>query len=199
VSDCVICRARPPRRTSADSRRGCDVCIDELAGHLDDLTERIPLLRLMLIPGGQPSSVRLARDASPAPLRVDVLALLDDRGDLAVEAVLARHAAVLAGERRLSGKAPAIQSLRAHLGWVAEADWLEEFAKDLRRLAIEVRRVVGEAPQAVATCRRELDSGRECGGSITASPYSDTATCSRCGDEWPRERWQLLGRLQEAP
>jgi hypothetical protein len=208
VSDCVICLVKPPRKTTA-RRRCCEVCQHELATLLDELNDRLPLLPDMLVPSGVPSSIRLARDASPAPLRVDVLALLDDRGDLSVLGVLAPYADILATERRLSGQVDPIRSLRAHLEWVAAADWLEDFTKTLRRIGGEVRRVLGEEAKAVATCHREvatrvtvvagerIELPVECRGVITASVYSDTATCVRCGDPWPRSRWQMLGRLQE--
>lgn len=208
MSDCVICLARPPRKTAA-ARRSCDTCLHELGTLLDELDDRLPLLPDMLIPSGVPSSVRLARDASPAPLRVDVLALLDERGDLSVTGVLQPFADTLAGERRLSGQVDPITSLRAHLEWISAADWLEAFAKTLRRIAAEVCRVVGEDAKPVATCRRDVGSRVEigsdgervevpveCRGTITATPYSDTAVCRRCGDVWPRDRWEMLGRLQ---
>lgn len=186
----------------------------ELGESLDVIADRLPLLAGMLVPGGQPSSVRLARDGSPAPLRVDVLALLDETGDLGARAVLRPFADTLTGERDLPPTPYPITFLRDHLEWIVTAEWLEAFARAVRRVASEVRRVVGEAPQPVATCRREVgverrvvddDTGRpvevevavECRGTITASPFSDSAVCQRCGDLWPRSRWQLLGRLQE--
>jgi hypothetical protein len=65
------------------------------------------------------------------------------------------------------------------------------------------RRACGEAGPAVrrvATCRRDLptDNGgtRECGGPIMAAPDGDLAVCTKCGDKWPRDQWQRLGRLQ---
>lgn len=209
MADCAICTARPPRRAAPD-RRACEVCEHELGAHLDLLTDRMPLLSGMLVPGGTPASVRLSRDGSPAPLRVDVLALLDDAGDLGARALLQPFADTLTIERDLPPSPYPITFLREHLEWATAAGWLETFARTLRRVAEEVRRVLGEDAKPVATCRREVGVERrivdgdevetpvECRGTITAAPYSDAAVCQRCGDVWERARWQMLGRLQEA-
>jgi hypothetical protein len=217
---CAVCRAKPPR-TAEPNRRACHVCYDELADLLDVLDDRLPLLPSLLVPGGQPSSVRVSRDGSPAPLRVDVLALLHEDGNLGVLAVLRPYADIIAMavERVAPGSVDPITYLREHLDRVVCAPWLEAFAGTLRRLTDELRRVLGEAPHPVATCRREVatrplynDAGElvfdehgevvlvsiECRGTITASTHADTAVCQRCGDVWERSQWQRLGRLQEA-
>jgi hypothetical protein len=213
--DCTICRARPPRKTVGPHKRACDVCVHELGESLDLIGDRLPLLRSMLVPGGTPASIRLARDGSPAPLRVDVLALLHEDGDLSILGNLQPYADQLASERKLSGSGTPVTFLREYLEWIVTAEWVGPFARTVRRVALDVRRVVGEAPQPVATCRREVGiehrivpgpDGQptavevpvECRGVITASPYADSAVCQRCGDVWERARWQMLGRLQEA-
>jgi hypothetical protein len=213
--DCSICPARPPRKTDGHLKRACEVCVHELGTHLDLLIDRLPLLRGMLIPGGVPATLRLARDASPAPLRVDVLALLDETGDLGARAILQPFADTLTAERDLPPTVYPVTFLREHLGWIVEAEWLPRFARGLRRLADDARRVLGEDAKPVATCRREVGTQRkvirdedgepvevevpvECRGVITASAYADSAVCQRCGDVWERARWQMLGRLQEA-
>jgi hypothetical protein len=213
--DCTICPARPPRKTVGPHKRACDVCVHELGESLDLIGDRLPLLRSMLVPGGTPASIRLARDGSPAPLRVDVLALLHEDGDLSILGNLQPFADQLAAERKLPPDAEPVAVLREYLEWIVTAEWVGPFARAVRRVGLDVRRVVGEAPQPVATCRREVSVERkviedgegepvevevavECRGTIHASPYSDSAVCSRCGDVWPRSRWQMLGRLQEA-
>jgi hypothetical protein len=140
--------------------------------------------------------VRSGRRAdAPAPLRIDVLSLLDPRNDRSPGKVLAKWAAIFGTPATPAG-------LRGALGRIVEHDQLRAFTRELRALADEVRRACGEqgpAVRRVATCRRDLPTGdgtRECGGPITAAPDGDLAQCTRCGDRWPRDRWQLLGRLQ---
>lgn len=195
---CVIHPARPAPPALTDSL-ACKVCVDELEGLLKGLDEQLPRLRAFVQLGATSpdDGVRGGRRAdAPAPLRIDVLSLLDPRNDKSPGKVLAKWGAVF-------GTAATPAGLRQALGRIVEHDQLRAFARDLRALADEVRRAVGEqgpAVRRVATCRRDLPTGdngtRECGGPIMAAPDGDTATCGRCGDKWPRDRWQLLGRLQ---
>ena len=112
-------------------------------------------------------------------------------------AVLNPYWQLVVDARKLSGDIHPARGLRTHIDWITTQPWLQDLAYDVRRIHTELRRAVGETTSRVATCKR-AEGDRECGGPITATPYSDTAVCSRCGDEWPRARWQLLGRLQGA-
>jgi hypothetical protein len=195
---CVICPARPARPVLTDSQ-ACEPCVRELEQLLKDLDEQLPRLRAFVQLGATApdDGVRGGRrTSSPAPLRIDVLSLLDDRNDRSPGKVLAKWGAVF-------GTAATPTGLRLALGRIVEHDQLKAFARGLRQLASEVSAACGEqgpAVRRVATCRRDLptDNGgtRECGGPIMAAPDGDLATCTRCGDRWPRDRWQLLGRLQ---
>jgi hypothetical protein len=190
---CVICPAKPRRRALTDSR-ACGICVDQLQKLLDDLDRLLPILRTLPLEVAatvDDTGVRHSTGGyAPAPLRVDVLSLLDDRvnGPDAFLGVWAGRLGVVASP----------VALAAVLSRIIERDDLEVFARQLRGLHAEVVRVTGEPqPARVATCHR-LINGRDCNGPITATPGGDTATCQRCGDEWPRSRWQLLGRLQDA-
>jgi hypothetical protein len=188
---CVICPARPPRAPLPDSR-ACKVCGDELNAALKDLEQLLPVLRALMEPGRAlvDSGVRGRRGTAPAPLRVDVLSLLEDTAH-SPDVFLTRWGAAF-------DTAPSPAGLRAALGRIIETDHLEAFTRELRALRAAVVRVCGEpGPAKVATCRR-LVRGRECRGAITATPGSETAACTVCGDQWPRARWGLLGRIEQA-
>jgi hypothetical protein len=194
---CVIHPARPAPPALTDSL-ACDPCVKELDQLLKGLDEQLPRLRAFVQLGATSpdDGVRAGRRAdSPAPLRIDVLSLLDPRNDRSPGKILAKWGAIFGTPATPTG-------LRGALGRIVEHDQLRAFTRDLRALADEVRRAVGEqgpAVRRVATCRRDLptdDGTRECGGPITAAPDGDIAQCTRCGDKWPRDRWQLLGRLQ---
>jgi hypothetical protein len=190
---CVICPARPRRPVLTDSK-ACEPCVRDLEQLLTGLDEQLPRLRAFVQLGAAApdDGVRSGRRAdSPAPLRIDVLSLLDPRNDKSPGRVLGYWGTVFATPATPTG-------LRQALGRIIERDELRGFAKELRQLADEVRRACGEAGPAVrrvATCPRDLptDNGgiRECGGPIMAAPDGDLAVCTRCGDKWPR-----LGRLQ---
>jgi hypothetical protein len=197
---CVICPARPRRPVLTDSH-ACEPCVRDLEQLLKGLDEQLPRLRgfVQLGASAPDDAVRTGRRASsPAPLRIDVLSLLDPRNDKSPGKILQKWANIFGTTATPTG-------LRQALGRIIEHDHLRAFVRDLRVLADEVGRACGEAGPAVrrvATCRRDLptsnnDGGtRECGGPIMAAPDGDLAVCTRCGDKWPRDQWQRLGRLQ---
>lgn len=186
---CVICPARPPRAPLPDSL-ACQVCEAELNKALKDLEQLLPVLRALIEPGRALTEVRGRVGAAPAPLRVDVLSLLEDTAH-SPDTFLTRWADAFS-----TGTSPA--DLRQALGRIIEDDRLEQFARELRALHAAVVRVCGEpGPAKVATCRR-LIRGHECRGAITATPGGDTAACTVCHDQWPRARWRLLGRIEQA-
>lgn len=195
---CVICPARPARPVLTDSN-ACDPCVKDVEQLLKALDEQLPRLRAFVQLGATApdDGVRSGRRAdAPAPLRIDVLSLLDPRNDKSPGKILQKWANIF-------GTAATPASLRQNLGRIVEHEQLRAFVRELRVLADEVSRACGEqgpAVRRVATCRRDLPAGegttRECGGPIMAAPDGDIAQCTRCGDKWPRDRWQLLGRLQ---
>lgn len=185
---CTICPVRPPRPALTGSRT-CDPCQEELARILTDLDRLIPQLRGLLAPGSSGDGIR-GGASSGAPLRIGVLSLLDERATDAPGKVLARWAATF------HTKATP-EALKQALGRIIERDEVRPFARELRALHAELKRVCGEPGAArVATCQREVH-GRPCMGAITAVPGSDEAACVKCRDTWPRARWGLLGRLQD--
>lgn len=194
MTACAICTVRPPRPPMTASR-ACKPCVDELTRLLEDLETLLPMLRSIVEPGRLNGTGGGRVDASPAPLRVDVLSLLDSRNTDSPGRVLARWAVTFQ-----TGATP--HALRQALGRIVERDELEAFTKDLRALTAELKRVCGEPAVRVATCHRERPTRaglRECGGAIIV-PSTDrsVARCTVCGDEWPREHWGILGRLQDA-
>jgi hypothetical protein len=185
---CTICRVRPAR-PALPASLACQPCTDELDGMLTDLDRLLPTLRAMLEPGSAGDGIRGGAEAA-APLRIGVLSLLDDRATDSPGVVLARWADVFRTHATPQG-------LRQALGRIIEHDQLKAFARDLRALHAELKRVCGEPGAArVATCR-QIVHGKPCMGAITAVPGADEAACVKCRDTWPRARWGLLGRLQE--
>lgn len=191
---CVLCTRRPPRQTEG-RRRACEQCGDGLYRQLANISELTQFLRVLLPPGRIITSQPIGRpgDASPAPLRVDVLALLTDTGDLSVAGVLGDWACRVATARRmtLTRDDPAA-FLRRHVDWITEQPYLEELAADVTRIETAVARVCREETYRAAVCRRVIDD-HECGGAIIATAESDTATCDRCGTVWQRDRWREMG------
>jgi hypothetical protein len=189
---CVVCTVRPPRATEG-RKRACDVCSVAIYNMLADICTYSAFLRILLEPGRMPTNTPVGKpgDASPAPVRVDVLALLADTGDMSITGVLGPYVEATVTGRRLSGAdhLAAPELLRRHVDWIIEQPWLEVAAADIRRIHRSVRAVCGEAVSVVA--RHD-----ECGGRIVASTWTDEATCTGCGASWPRNRWRELGARQ---
>jgi hypothetical protein len=187
---CVICTVRPPRLTEG-RRRACEVCRGQLYAMLSELATLASFLRHLLEPGRvlSDSPTRTKGEAAPAPVRVDVLALLADSGDLSISQVLAPYVADTIKGRRLSGDVTGPELLRRHADWCTEQVWLEEMAADVRRLYLAVRAACGESTTVIK-------KHEGCGGSIVASTWTDEATCGGCGASWPRTQWRELGARQ---
>lgn len=189
MTTCAICTTRPPRPAITDSR-ACKVCVDDLTRMLGDLARLLPVLRSLLEPGRVVGDGRGSGSAAPAPLRVDVLSLLDDKRN-GPDTFLAYWAGRL-------DVPPTPAALAGVLSRVVELEDLEAFTRSLRDLHARVSLVAGEPqPAKVATCRR-LVRGKECRGAIIAVPGGNEAVCSVCGDQWPRARWKFLGRIEQA-
>lgn len=198
MTACVIHPTRRAPEALPDSL-ACATCVDELGADLAVIDQLLPRLRALLEPGHSGDLGRRIVASSPAPLRVDVLSLLDTRSTDGPDAVLHRWA-------RAAGTPATGAGLRGRLSWFIEQDQiLRAFAREIRALAAEMRRACGaahladETPPAarrVAVCRRDI-RGRECGGAILAAPGADVAICQRCKDGWTRDRWPFLARLQE--
>lgn len=194
MSACVICTVRPPRQAGERSR-ACDMCCELLWQRLDAIVNLTPFLEFLREPSVVPSTRRTSGDGSPAPARVEVLSLLDARGDLSLSTILGGWASRLAKDRKLSGKTDPAKSLRAHVDWLARQPYLEDLAADVERIHGEVLRVCGEATANVGRHTPDL-GGEGCGGRILASPWSPFAHCERCGAEWPRSQWRNIGARQ---
>ena len=195
MSGCVLCLDRPARQPLPDSL-ACKDCTEELGRILDRIAALLPQLRALITEvnrAGYDDERRTGAGAyGPAPLNVDALSLLDPRNTDSPGIVLSRWGVAFGTSSTPAG-------LKAALGRIIEDDRLRRFVLELRALTRELERVCGvPKSRIVATCRRETEAGTECGGPIVATPGGEVATCTACGDVWPRARWRLLGRLQDA-
>lgn len=210
---CVL-RHPDPRRAVLGAR----ICLGHLHGlaeTLEDIRTLFALLDDVIEPGSvaDAESVRFARTIDPpAPLRLDVVALRDNRTAGSREArepvsphrALFRHAANLRLERQLEGVrfgrttvADDVAVLLAHLEHAAAAPWVVELNADARYVRAELRAVVGERdPEPVGRCPIVVDDDGECGGRLYADRYGAMrVTCTRCHALWDETELRRLGLL----
>ena len=187
-----------------------------LADTLDDIVITYALLPHFYEPGtavddGQ--QVRGKRVDPPAPVRLDVVALLDRRtlaqhpGDLVpVLAVLEAWAALVRDERNLktcrttATVTREVGTLIAHLDWITAQAWVPDMAAELRDVKSALHSAIGDhAPRPVGTCPVVHPDTGECGGKLYQDRYGGmSVTCRKCGETWGETELRRLGLMQSA-
>lgn len=181
-----------------------------LAG-LRDIVDSYALLPYFFAPGtavDDGRQVKGKRIDPPAPVRLDVVALLDPRtmarypGDIVpVLAMLESWARMVREERDLDKpKAKATVSSEAcllltHLDWIAEQAWVDELAKEMRDIKSALHAAIGDhAPRPVGTCPVIHPDNGECRGKLYQDRYGGmSVTCTKCGETWGETELRRLG------
>lgn len=217
---CVLCTRR--RREIGNCCGVCRDRIDERLADIAVLHKLLPEL-LIPGAGPQDGGKRGKTAAAPLPCRVDVLNLigpvndvhvrynLDALGDLLCQhGPYATHAvldALTETAREQLGLEPGpvgqsvptlVKFLRRQLDRIcAIYDPLYQFSQEISEAWSILKSVCGERrPSPIGTCPAVVvreGKSVECGAPLYVPLYSDTIQCHQCGEEWPRERWLLLG------
>ena len=187
-----------------------------LAETLDDIVITYALLPDFYEPGtavDDGHQVKGKRVDPPAPVRLDVIALLDRRtlaqhpGDLVpVLAVLEAWAALVREERNLkpcrttSTVTREVGTLIAHLDWITAQAWVPDMAAELRDVKSALHSAIGDhAPRPVGTCPVVHPDTGECGGKLYQDRYGGmSVTCRKCGETWGETELRRLGLMQSA-
>ena len=213
-TNCLLPHREP--KTAVDGHLVCPGHRRWLADTLDDIVITYALLPHFYEPGtavddGQ--QVRGKRVDPPAPVRLDVIALLDRRtlaqhpGDLVpVLAVLEAWAALVRDERNLktcrtiSTVTREVGTLIAHLDWITAQAWVPDMAAELRDVKSALHSAIGDhAPRPVGTCPVVHPDTGECGGKLYQDRYGGmSVTCRRCGETWGETELRRLGLMQSA-
>lgn len=213
-NNCLLPHREP--KTAVDGLLVCPGHRRWLADTLDDIVITYALLPHFYEPGtavddGQ--QVRGKRVDPPAPVRLDVVALLDRRtlaqhpGDLVpVLAVLEAWAALVRDERNLktcrtiSTVTREVGTLIAHLDWITAQAWVPDMAAELRDVKSALHSAIGDhAPRPVGTCPVVHPDTGECGGKLYQDRYGGmSVTCRRCGETWGETELRRLGLMQSA-
>lgn len=173
---------------AADPGLVCRDCADRMGDWLADIPGTYALLPDVVEPGTvdtNPETTSTRNPEAPAPVRLDVLDLLDDRrgwqdgrpsdnrrgvlGVLQDWAQLVRDGrglprpdeppAAVAGD---SDEMPTVHDearfLARHLPWCCEQTWVGDLHDDLRRLQRDLANAVGEyRPRPVGSCPRDVE------------------------------------------
>jgi len=148
----------------------------------------------------------------PAPVRLDVIALLDRRtlarhpGDLIpVLAILEAWATLIRDQRkirnpRITTVTTEASTLIAHLEWATTQPWIPDLAAELRDVKSALHSAIGDhAPRPVGTCPVIHPDTGECGGKLYQDRYGGmSVTCRKCGETWGETELRRLGLMQTA-
>ena len=204
-----------PHREPKSATQGRLVCVGHhrwLIETIRDVVDTCALLPHFYEPGtavddGQ--QVKGKRIDPPAPIRLDVVAILDPRtvarypGDLVpVLGILESWARMVREERDLEApKAKATVTSEAclllnHLDWIIEQPWVDELAKEMRDVKSALHSAIGDhAPRPVGTCPVvHPDEEAPCNGRLYQDRYGGmSVSCRRCGEVWGETELRRLG------
>ena len=213
-NNCVLPHREP--KTAANGLLVCPHHRRWLAESLDDIVITYALLPDFYEPGtavDDGHQVKGKRVDPPAPVRLDVIALLDRRtlaqhpGDLVpVLAVLEAWAALVRDERNLQPCRTAstvtreVATLIAHLDWITTQPWIPDMAAELRDVKSALHSAIGDhAPRPVGTCPVIHPDTGECNGKLYQDRYGGmSVTCRKCGETWGETELRRLGLMQSA-
>lgn len=210
MNNCLLPHREP--KTAADGLHVCPHHHRWLADSIDDIVVTFALLPHFYEPGtaiDDGHQVKGKRVDPPAPVRLDVVALLDRRtiaknpGDIVpVLAILESWARMIREERRITActKQATVTSeaglILAHLDWASAQPWIDDLAKELRDVKSALHSAIGDhAPRPVGTCPIVTEDG-ECGGKLYQDRYGGlSVTCRRCGETWGETELRRLGLM----
>jgi len=206
-----------PHREPKSAVDGTHVCIGHrrwLKEAIDDIVVTYALLPNFYEPGtavDDGHQVKGKRVDPPAPVRLDVVALLDRRtiarhpGDIVpVLAILEGWARLVREERQLRPhqRRATVTSeaglLLGHLEWIITQPFVDEFAKEIREVKSALQSAIGDhAPRSVGRCPVvHADSDTECGGRLYQDRYGGmSVTCCKCGETWGEMELMRLGLM----
>ena len=213
-TNCLLPHRDP--KSAVDGTLVCPGHTRWLRESIDDVVITYALLPDFYEPGtaiDDGHQVKGKRVDPPAPVRLDVVALLDRRtiarhpGDLVpVLAILEAWARLVREERNLQAcqRRATVTSeagtLIAHLGWIITQPFVDELAKELRECKSALHSAIGDhAPRPVGRCPVVHPDSGECDGPLYQDRYGGmSVTCRKCGETWGETELRRLGLMTQA-
>lgn len=174
----------------------CLACIENLNAWLREIPDLYDELNHVRLPGSVRTSgpsTKVSATHSPAPVRLEVVDLLDRGG------AFQRLAAWAGGE--LGTVREMCDNMRHHLLSVTmlSARDAGDFYRTIRALCRDLGRTVGEPQdQSVGKCSRPDPDGVLCRGPLFRSVTAAGVVCRRCGDKPELKEQEVWVTLQQA-
>lgn len=194
----------------------CSNCDNQLRRWLNTIPDNYALLHLFIEHGTverNPESQVTKRPTAPAPMRLEIIDLLDERlgrkwlgiaptndrrGALGT---LKAHLDHIADDRHLTNVpthptvTEACRLLQRHRIWVIQQDWAHDFFTEIKQLNRDLSDAIGDYQRPpVGHCHVEHETGR-CNGPLFANPYGGVR-CVKCGAVWDATHLRQLGLAQ---
>ena len=213
-SNCLL--PHPLPKSAADGTLVCPGHARWLRDTIDDVVVTYALLGDFFEPGtaiDDGHQVKGKRVDPPAPVRLDVVALLDRRtvarypGDIVpVLAILQSWAKLVREERdlepckRQATVTSEAGTLLGHLDWIIAQPFVDELAREIREVKSALHSAIGDhAPRPVGSCPVVHPETGECGGKLFQDRYGRmSVSCRRCGAAWDEDDLRRLGLMQTA-
>ena len=144
----------------------------------------------------------------PAPVRLDILSILDRRttykhpGDpIPVARILEDWCAIIREDRNLT-QPPApnithdINTITQHLEWITQQEWVSDFLNELTTINNALNNAIGDnPPQPVGYCPVITDT-QTCNGKLFQNVNNGlSVSCNTCGETWGELELKRLGLI----
>lgn len=196
----------------------CPNCEDKLDSWLSNITTIWPLLPLFIEHGTtarNPDTKSTKAAVAPAPMRLDVIDLLDTRrgrkwlGTAPAHdrrgpaGLIQQHVETIAEERHITNTpdphdvAECARFLRRNRLWIAEQEWAHLAYEDIRVIYRAMSDAIGDyRPKPVGTCHLVATEATDpCGGPLLANTRGGVR-CGRCRATWDADHLRQLGLAQ---
>lgn len=207
---CACCSTPAKPRRATEGYRTCDACSDRIADALREIPAQYKTLTTVsaLLPGVGEEGRRGPGFGSRSPIRLDVVVVTDWRTRWSEDdrvhnplALLGKWADVVRGEVGEASPATATIDTESallirRLDHATRQPWIAGLWREVRECRGQLRTIAGEPrPRYVGLCPA-IPEGQteECGARLYVRQGTDTITCVKCREQWPRARWQVLGR-----
>lgn len=213
------CKDAGNRRQTEPPAHICRTCERDIRKWLRDIPDKYSLLWMFVEHGSaapNPDSKATKRAEAPAPMRLEIIDLLDTRlgrrwngtapahDRRGVVGTIRVHVERLVEERRLTtprddtSVTQACDILAKHVIWLTEQeDWIKYLYEDLKSLNRAISDGIGEYRRPpVGHCHViPEDSDKPCGGPLFAN-HSGGVHCAKCRAEWDAAHLRQLGLAQ---
>lgn len=195
------------------------LCARHDLGLREDLHD-IPTLYALLDDVTEPGSVVMdeltryqKRPEAPAPVRLEVVTLRDQRTTwdpsnpdaLSVLATVGSWSQIVREDLRLSTPDHAtvlgeMGVLTTHHDFVIAQAWVDDYLKEMHRVAAALRHTCGEYERSPSVGRCPvMDDDTACGGPLFPDRYGMLRVrCARCGEVWDEAELRRLGLVLES-